>query len=144
MNQLDRLVELVNRTQLPTVVQSSDAQASCVVVPFALYERLSQGGFPHQSEPLNRLTPTSVEVSAARSELPAIVEDPKTPLSLQDLLHTAAPVPPPPVPTSPTPQIEALEDRFAFDGGEVRILPQLKQKSGLGNPASGPFGPTLA
>ncbi len=137
MNQLDRLVELVNRTQLPTVVQSSDAQASCVVVPFALYERLSQGGFPHQPEPLNRSTPASVEV-------PASAEDLKTTLSLQDLLHTAAPISPPPVPTSPTPQIEALEDRFAFDGGEVRILPQMKQKSGLGNPASGPFGPTLA
>lgn len=143
MNQLDRLVELVNRTQLPTVVQSSDAQASCVVVPFALYERLSLGGFL-QVESLNQPTSTSVEPPTVQSKPSSIQEDPKTPLSLQDLLHTTAPIPSPTLQTSPTPQIEALEDRFAFDGDEARILPQLKQKSGLGNPASEPFGPTLA
>ena len=100
MNQLDRLVELVNRTQLPTVVQSSDAQASCVVVPFALYERLSLGGFL-QVESLNQPTSTSVEPPTVQSKPSSIQEDPKTPLSLQDLLHTTAPIPSPTLQTSP-------------------------------------------
>lgn len=143
MNQLDRLVELVNRTQLPTVVQSSDAQTSCVVVPFALYERLSRATLV-QTESLNQPTPESIETPTIRSEPAIVPEAPKTPLRLQDLLHTASPVATPAVPAPLTPQIEALEDRFAFDGDEVRILPQLKQKSGLGNPASEAVGPTLA
>ncbi len=40
LSALTRLLELVQRTRLPLIVQSSDSTEPCVVLPLSLYERL--------------------------------------------------------------------------------------------------------
>ncbi len=132
--------------QLPTVIQSSDAQASCVVLPLALYERLSGSVSLPPSSPTEHalVLEESFLPSAQAHKVPPAPAPPTLSVSLQDLLHAGSSTSVETTSFVATPQIETLEDRFAFDGDEVRILPQIKQKQGLGNPASGPIGPTLA
>ncbi len=150
MTSLDRLLELVHRTQLPTVIQSPESGEPCILLPLAVYEQLVNGRTVSTSRvkepPTQReeLPSTLVEMSLAFSEPSQSVEEPREGLRLQDLLHIQTPADATSSIFPTRPQIEALEDRFAFDGPDTRILPQMKQKQGFGNGASGSSEPTLA
>lgn len=151
MTPLDRLLELVHRTQLPTLIQPSESGEPCVVLPLGVYEQLVKGKtVSTDQQPKERLDQaevppsTLVEIPLTFSELPQPVEQPKGGIRLQDLLHTQAPAGSITPMLSTRPQIETLEDRFVFDGYDAKILPQIKQKKGFEDGVSDPFGPTLA
>ncbi len=142
---LTRLLELVHRTRLPLIVQSSDASEPCVVLPLSVYEKLVGGvsevlgGDESQSLPMAEpqasladfLIPASdrsvTPLSGAldRSELES-----RNSLRLQDLLQVQAEIPAKSPVSAVLPQVGSVEDRFAFDGLDVRILPKTRQKIG--------------
>ncbi len=88
------------------------------------------------------------------SEVPSPASDPsseevrgqeaKKSLRLQDLLQTQAETPLKPEVSAITPQAASFEDRFAFDGLDVRILPKIKQKLDSSKDALDENGQTLA
>ena len=156
MNSLARLLELVQRTQLPLIVQPSDSTEPCVLVPLSVYEqfagtttvradridqRLHEGVGDSGETDLALLIQSASEpslLSAMLDSVPPVeakaVEDANPGLQLQDLLRQTADPAPKPVLSPTSPQVEAMEDRFAFDGLDVRILPKSSKKnpSGLG------------
>ncbi len=159
MNPLARLLELVQRTQLPLIVQPSDSTEPCVLVPLSVYEQLTgtisdrtdrieeklsegvgDGGSNLGMDLASFIQPVSEPslLSAMLGPIPSVgaktPQEPNPSLQLQELLRQT-PDPLPKQALSPIfPQVEAMEDRFAFDGLDVRILPKSSKKnpSGLG------------
>lgn len=142
---LDRLVALVGRTGLPTVVSSEEGGEPCVLLPLAVYERLTAG------VPLTDLAKASAEPPSVRDFLVAISPAEPTPtptlslhafslpptpkslpveetkvegLHLNDLFQ-----PPTQTPSSISPRSGVLSDEFVFDGKEMKILPHFTQKT---------------
>jgi hypothetical protein len=115
MISLDRLLALVNRTRLPTLVQSSDSGEPCVVLPLSVYEQLAGGMSEAPTSPLETTTLSRVE------EKPS---EPQVGLRLQDLLQSREALEPVSRLSATLPQVESLEDYFVFEGEEMRILPK--------------------
>ena len=143
MNSLDRLLELVRRTQLPTIIRSTEGEEACVVLPLALYERLS-GGIA--SEATRQSSAPEVEQLSAEPQSEAdpfletlfgsipskragtALEEGESSVRLQDLLGLNQQTGVYSGVSAAFPQKEDLEDRFAFDGLDFRILPHSRQK----------------
>jgi hypothetical protein len=106
-----------------------------------VFERLSGAG-------------QSLEGEIASVSLEAFQETPVSPVvrppltepivSLQDLLRSQMTVEPKTAPSPASPQIESLEDRFAFGLEDIKILPVLKQKMPPNQSTLDEFGQTLA
>jgi hypothetical protein len=142
---LTRLFELVHRTRLPLIVQSSDASEPCVVLPLSVYEKLV-GGAPEiligdESQPLpvadpqvslaDFMTPVSNRsFTMSSGTLDHSELESGNSLRLQDLLQVQAEIPVKSTVSAVLPQMGSVEDRFAFDGLDVRILPKTRQKIG--------------
>ncbi len=131
MTSLARLLELVRRTQLPMIVQSSEMDEPCVLLPLAVYERLAGSSLVLTPEQIP--TPSNLG-DASRSSVSSqpgqeVVERSSEGLRLQDLLQLQGSDAYPATLSSLFPQPESIEDRFAFDGLDVRIVPNLKQKN---------------
>lgn len=146
MTSLARLLELVHRTQLPTVVQISDVSEPCVILPLGVYERLI--GTAVLAAPVRLADPLderSFSLEGMLSEASApLVEEPRTALCLQDLLQPQREISTYSGLSAVLPQSESIEDRFAFEGIDVRILPRIKQKEPSSEATLDGSGQTLA
>lgn len=145
---LDRLVALVGRTGLPTMISSEEGGEPCVVLPLSVYERLAGGGLADQ----NSVSQAPSQAKTNQDHQPAYVPEaesvttpafslqafslPPTPntqpveeaksedLRLQDLFQA-----PDLAISSNSPQSAVPSDKFVFDGNEIRIMPQITQKT---------------
>ncbi len=156
---LTRLLELVHRTRLPLIVQSSDTSEPCVVLPLSVYEKLvggvseALGVDEPQSLPIAEpqasladfMTPASDRSFVTSSGAPDRSElESRNSLRLQDLLQVQAEIPTKSPVSAILPQVGSVEDRFTFDGLDVRILPKTRQKIGDMQDALDENGQTLA
>lgn len=158
MNQLERLLALVQKTGLPTIIPGNDGRDDCVLLPLEEYERVVGGLSHHLTASVAPVQVAQAFKEEARISLEAFQEPPVpevsvdqpsiSALSLQDLLRPRTDLDPVSTPTSTqssiSPQASSLEDRFVFDGPETKILPQTRQKSSIESSALDEFGQTLA
>lgn len=146
MNSLDRLLELVRRTQLPTIIRSTEGDEACVVLPLTLYERLSggiasevsqKGAAPEvgrlSAEPQSETDPflETLFGSIPSKRAGTALEEGESSVRLQDLLGQSKQIEGYSAVSAAFPQKGGLEDRFAFDGLDIRILPHSRQKMSL-------------
>ena len=146
---LDRLVALVGRTGLPTILSSEEGGEPCVVLPLSVYERLAGGGSTGQ-DPVPSQAPSQTKTAQAQESVVASqtesvsnpvfslhafslpptpqtqpTEEPKSDdLRLQDLFQA-----PDLAISANSPQPAVPSDKFVFDGKEIRIMPQITQKT---------------
>lgn len=139
MNSLARLVDLVNRTQLPTLVQSSDASEPCILMPLHVYERLSKGD--PESPQYEKMTTPADHVVVPPT--PIQQEEVMT-LHLEDLVGSHGLMQENTSESTASPQNMSMEDRFVFEGADRRILPDIRQKMPLSVSALDESGQTLA
>ena len=146
MHSLDRLLALVRRTQLPTIIRSTEGEEACVVLPLALYERLS-GGIASEgtqqgsaseagqvfAEPQSEADPflETLFGSIPSKKAGTALEAGESSVRLQDLLGQNQQTEGYSAVSAAFHQKGDLADRFAFDGLDVRILPHSRQKMSL-------------